>query len=131
MKYSDATGSLCFYSKDEATNFSADIVYNNAFKFFKYNTKLLKINEPDRNNGILKNVAIVVPLKYLSNFWRSLEIPLINCKEELKLKWTNHSVLSANNNDNDDANSNYIIFTTKETKLVVPVLLYQQKTIKN
>ena len=131
MKYSDATGSLCFYSKDEATNFSADIVNNNAFKFFKYNTKLLKINEPDRNNGILKNVTTAVPLKYLSNFWGSLEIPLINCKEELKLKWTNHSVLSANNNDNDDANSNYIIFTTKETKLVVPVLLYQQKTIKN
>ena len=36
-------------------------------------------------NGILKNVTIAVPLKYLSNFWRSLETPLINCKVELKL----------------------------------------------
>ena len=39
-------------------------------------------------NGILKNAAIVVPLKYISNFWRSPEMPLINCKVELKLKWT-------------------------------------------
>ena len=35
-------------------------------------------------NGILKNAAIVVPLKYLSNFWRSREMSLINCKIELK-----------------------------------------------
>ena len=38
-------------------------------------------------NGILKNATIAVPLKYISNFWRSLKMPLINCKVELKLKW--------------------------------------------
>ena len=37
-------------------------------------------------NGILKNATIAVSLKYLSNFWISLEISLINCKVELKLK---------------------------------------------
>ena len=31
-------------------------------------------------NSSVKNAKIVVPLKYLSNFWRSLEMPLINCK---------------------------------------------------
>ena len=44
-----------------------------------YKTKLLENNEVDGDNGILKNVAIAVLLKYLSNLWRSLEMPLINC----------------------------------------------------
>ena len=48
-----------------------------------------------------------LPLKYLSNFWKSLEIPLINCKVEFRLKWTNSCVLSAavdniNGNDGDN-----------------------------
>ena len=58
-----------------------------------------------------KNATIAVPLKYLSKFWRSLEIPLINCKIELKLKWTKYCVLSANGNDND--NTNNIILLSK------------------
>ena len=37
-------------------------------------------------NGTLKKAKIAVPLKYLSNFWRLLEMPLINCKIVLKLK---------------------------------------------
>ena len=66
-----------------------------------------------------------MPLKYLSDFWRSLEIPLINTKVELKFKWTNYCVLSAagnENNINEDANANKIIFTIKDTKLYVPVV---------
>ena len=53
-----------------------------------------------------KNLTIAAPLKYLSNFCRSLETPLINWKVELKVKWTKYCVLSAagndNGNDNDD-----------------------------
>ena len=41
-------------------------------------------------NGILENATTAVPLKYLCNFWRSLEMPLIHCKVELKLKWTKY-----------------------------------------
>ena len=73
-------------------------------------------------NGILKNETIAVPLQYLNNFWRSLEMPLINCKVELKLKWTKYCVLfvagneSQSYNDNND-NANKIIFTIKDTKL--------------
>ena len=44
-----------------------------------YKTKLLENNEAGGDNGILKNVAIAALLKYLSNLWRSLEMPLINC----------------------------------------------------
>ena len=50
-----------------------------------------------------------MPLKYLSNFWGSIEMPLINCKIELKLKWTKHCVLSSGGADNVNSNSNNII----------------------
>ena len=67
-------------------------------------SKLLENIKGDEANGILKNATIAVPLKYLSNFWVSLEMPLINCKVKLKL------------------NSNNITFTIKDTKLCVPVI---------
>ena len=95
---------------------------------FKYKTKLLgntvANSAPNQSNGILKNATILVPLKYLSNFWRSLEMPLINCKIDLKLKWMKYCVLSANGNDNvnDNDNANKITFTIKDTKLYVPVV---------
>ena len=81
-----------------------------------------------------KNATIVVPLEYLSNFWRSLEIPLINCKVELKRKWTKYCVLSVagkENNINDDADANNIIFTIKDRKLYVPLVSLLAKIIKN
>ena len=46
------------------------------------------------DNGILSNAAIAVPLKYLSNFWRSLQMPFISWKVELKLQWTENCVLA-------------------------------------
>ena len=69
--YSETTGSLWFYSKDEATDFNADIVNDNNFKSFKYKAKLLgnTVAQADNAaNGILKNATIAVPLKCLSNF---------------------------------------------------------------
>ena len=57
-------------SKGEATRFNADIANNNNFKCSKYKAKLLGNTEADGVNAILKNAAIAVPLKYLSNFWR-------------------------------------------------------------
>ena len=55
-----------------------------------YKAKLLENTETDGANGILKNAAMAVWLKYLSNFWRSLEMALTICKVELKLKWTKY-----------------------------------------
>ena len=63
---------------------------------------------------ILKGVKIVALLKYLSNFWRSLEMPLINCKIHLELSWTKDCVLS-----NTNAN---ITFKITNTKLYVPIV---------
>ena len=68
--YFDTLGSLWCYSKNESTNFDADPGSNDDFKSFKHKAKLSGNTEADNANGILKNVAIAVPLKHLSNFWR-------------------------------------------------------------
>ena len=49
-------------------------------------------------NSSVKDAKIVVPLKYLSNFWRSLEMPLINCKVYLELNWIEECILSSARN---------------------------------
>ena len=73
-------------------------------------------------NGALKNATIVVPFKYLSNFWRSLEMSSINWKLELKLKSAKYCVLSASGNNNDNDRDDKIIFAIKDTKLCIPVV---------
>ena len=126
-KYSETTESLWFCSKDEVINFNAVIDNDNNFKSFNHKIKLLENTVAQPNtinvNGILRNAAIAVLLKYLSNFWRSLEMPLINCKVE----WTKYCVQSAAGNDDlnnidNDNNDNNISFTIKDTKLCVPVV---------
>ena len=57
---------------------------------FKYKSGILGNSADD---GILKNLKIVVPLKYLTNSWRSLEMLLINCKIHLELNWTKNYVM--------------------------------------
>ena len=75
------------------------------FKPFNYKAKLLRNTiaqpAPSQANGILKHATVAVPLKCLSNFWISLEMPLINCKFELKIRWTKHCVLSVLGNEYD------------------------------
>ena len=75
-----------FYSRDESTNFNTDIADGSNFKSFTYKAKLLGNTEADGANGILKNITIAVSSKYLSNFWKPLDMALINCKIKLKLK---------------------------------------------
>ena len=124
--YCDMTGNLWSYSKDEASSVNNDIVNTNSFKSFTYIAKLLRNTEADGVNEILRNATTVVSSKYLSKFWRSLDMGLINCK----FKWMNHCVLSANCADNDNANSNSIIFTIKDTKLYVLVVILSAKNNK-
>ena len=52
-------------------------------------------NSVNNTNSSLKKTKIVVPLKYLSNFWRSLEMPLINWKIHLELDWIKGCILSS------------------------------------
>ena len=67
-------------------------------------------------NGTKNGVKIAVPLKYLSNFWRSLEMPLINCKIELSLNWIENSVLTT------AADANSATFKITDAKLYVRVV---------
>ena len=65
------------------------------------------------NNGTKNGVKLAVPLKNLSNFWRSLEMPLINCKVELSLKWIESCVLTV---------ANTATFKITDAKLYVPIV---------
>ena len=51
----------------------------------------------------MEEEKIAVPLKYLSNFWRSLETPLINCKVEFSLTWNKNCILSSVADDSNFA----------------------------
>ena len=110
--YSDKTSSLWVHSIDKTTNFNVEIENNsNNFKYFKYKAKLLGKTFVDDNNESLKNETIAVPLKDLSKLWRSLEMSFINCKVELKIKWTKHCVLAMDNSDNTNYNRDNVLFT--------------------
>ena len=79
--YSDTSRSLWGFKRDEITN-SANVTNDDNAPSLKYKVNLIANTEAD---GTRKGVQIAVPIKYLSNFWRSLEMPLINCKVELSL----------------------------------------------
>ena len=80
----------------------------------------------NNNNGTLNGVKIVVPLKYLSNFFRSLEMALINCEIHLELNWSSDSLLSNYNSDTNNANPE-VKFKITETKLYVPIVTLSTK----
>ena len=71
------------------------------------------MNSESFNNRNTKDVKIIVPLKYLSNFWRTLEIPLINSKVELLLTWSKDCVVTNSEGEGK--------FSINETKLYVSV----------
>ena len=118
--YSDTSGSLWQFKRDEIID-NADVTNINNAPSFKYKANLIGNIE---NNGTKNEVKIAVPLKYLSNFWRSLEMPLINCKVELSLKWIENCVLTtaaigvnANATGADSAT-----FKITDAKLYVPIV---------
>ena len=107
--YSDTSGSLWQFKRDEIIN-NADVTNDNNAPSFKYKANLIGNTGNDgRKNG----VKIAVPLKYLSNFWRSLEMPLINCKVELSLKWYERCLLTA---------ATTATFKITDAKLYVPIV---------
>ena len=92
---------------------------------FKYKGSLLrKATDADGDNRSLKNEKLVVPLKCLSNFFKSLEIPLINCKIYLELNWNNNCVMygADTQTGNDNANNRETTSKITSTKLYVPIV---------
>ena len=121
IKYSDnyakTTGSLWQYCKDiparDNNNLIEGFMAANLTDSFNYKAK---ITGQTGNDGT-KDVEIIVPLEYLSNFWRTLEMPLINFEVNLILTWSSTCVLVSTNNANQNAT-----FAITDTKLYVPVV---------
>ena len=76
MNYSKTSGRLWQYCKDDPNN---NIMQSESFK------SKITITGKTPADGNTKNVEMIVPLKHLSNFWRTLEMPLINCEASLFL----------------------------------------------
>ena len=90
IEYSDnysikTSGSSWQYYKDDPNN---NIAGYESLKF------KVKITGKIPGDGNTKDVEIIVPLKYLSNFWRTLEMPLINCEVNLILTWSKDCVIT-------------------------------------
>ena len=125
--YQDSSATLYQYKRDEPPEDDAvaNLTANNS-NSFKYKIKLLgsipQLATDAAHVGRL-NVKIVVPLKYLSNFFRSLEMPLTNCKIKLNLTWKKECVLST---DAGDA-----VFIINDTKLYVRVVTLSKEDNKD
>ena len=110
--YSKTSETLLQYYKDEsALNNTDDIIDflndtdSTSFKF------KLKVTGQTRIDGT-KDAEIMMPLNYLSNFWRTLEMPLINCKINLLLTWLKNCFIMAGPIDNQVST-----FRINDTKL--------------
>ena len=108
--YAKTTGSLWQYFRDKPNDNLAD---SESFK------SEIKITGKTPNNGNEKDVEIMVPLKYLSNFWRTLEMPLINCEVNLILTWSSTCVITNSTGAGR--------FAITDTKLYVPVVTLSTK----
>ena len=105
--YRKTIGSLYNYYRDELSNDVDDnnfdnikVVNSNAFK---YKNKIIgntyNVNAGAQGYDVSKNstqeVELAIPLKYLGNFWRALNIPLISCEVSLELKWDTNCVITS------------------------------------
>ena len=115
--YSKSSGSLWQYCKEiTAVNNEGNIVdFNGANATDSFNFKT-KITGQTNNDGRI-DVEIMVSLKYLSSFWRTLDMPLINCEVELILNWSENCVIIYT-----DVADQVPTFTIIETNLYVPVV---------
>ena len=108
--YAKASGSLWQYYRDEPNDNLANS------ESFKFKVKITG-KTPDDDNE--KDVEIMVPLKYLSNFWRTLKMPLINSEVNLILTWSSTCVIT----NSTSAGT----FEITDTKLYVPVVTLSTK----
>ena len=125
--YQDSSATLYQYKRDEPPEDDAvaDLTADNSSSF-KYKVSLLgNVTEVAGNAAGVRrlNVKVVVPLKYLSNFFRSLEMPLFNCKIKLNVTWKKECVLSTGDGEE--------VFIINDTKLYVPVVTLSKEDNKD
>ena len=121
--YQDSSATLYQYKRDEPPEANAiNDLTTDTSSSFKYKVELL--GNPVLDDNIAKgSVKVVVPLKYLTNFFRSVEMPLINCKIKLNLTWKKECVLSTDAGDT--------VFIINDTKMYVPVVTLSKEDNKN
>ena len=106
------------YCKDIPAVNNNDVIVNfneaNTTNSFNFNAKITGQTDDD---GEKNNVEITVSLKYLSNFWRTLEKSLINCEVNLISNWYANCVIVSTKAANQNAT-----FTITETKLYAPAV---------
>ena len=105
--YRKTIGSLYNYCRDELSNDADDNNFDNIkvvnSNTFKYKNKITgntyNVNAGTQRYDVNKNgmqeVELAIPLKYLGNFWRTLNIPLISCEVSLELKWNKNCVITS------------------------------------
>ena len=121
IEYSDdylkTSRSLWQYCKDipalDDNNAVVNFTENNLTDSFNFKEKMTGETGDDGT----KDVEIMVPLKYLSNFWRTLEMSLINCEINLILTWSTNCVIVSTNVAHQNAT-----FEITDAKLYVPVV---------
>ena len=120
FKTAKLRSSLCDYS-DAYILVKENITVNvNDTDSFNFKSKIIGKTAANNNDGNIAgtvDVEIMVPLKYLSNFWRTLEMPLINCEIELILAWLRNPVIISTN-----VASQNPTFAITETNLYVPIV---------
>ena len=134
--YASSSGSLYQFKRDESPANDGNLLnvaLNNSTSFKHRAILLGKAGGADGNDRLLKNTKIVVPLKYLSKFFRSLEMPLINFKFHIELNWNNNCVMYgadtyAGGDNNNDREATFQITSTQNCML--QLLLCQLKTMK-
>ena len=118
--YRKTIGSLYNYYRDELSGDNNNNVINS--NAFQYKNKIICANRSGK-----KEVEIVTPLKYLGNFWRALNMPLISCELSLELKWDKHCIITSqqigvNLDGGNTAAPTNATFTINDCKLYVPVV---------
>ena len=108
--YSDTSGSFWQFKRDDVID-NADVTNDDDSPSFKYKAGLIGNTEENERKNRVKTAVL---LKYLTNFRRSLEIPLINSKVELTVNWIERCVLTI---------ANTAIFKITDAKLYVPVVI--------
>ena len=117
--YSDTSGSLWQFKRDEVPANNADLRIDHS-KSFTYKAALVGKTANHKNGkSYVKDTKIVVLLKYLSSFWRSL----VNCKVHLQLNWIEDCILSSTG---DSAK-----FEITDAKLHVPIVTLSAKDSVN
>ena len=148
--YKKTVGSLYNYYRDELSddaNNNNNFLNNNVVNsnIFKYKNKIIgntynvdstiagaagaRVNNPkyDANRSGKKEVEIAIPLKYLANFWRALNMPLISCEVSSELKWDKSCIITTqqlgiNLDGGNTAAPTGAILNINDCKLYIPVV---------